>query len=55
MAAFARHSVSQSALHSESLELASVLEAVKRFLEWYCYRVSPFINPAEEIMDVSAE
>jgi hypothetical protein len=45
----------RSALHSGSLELASVLEAVKRLLERHCYRVSPFIAPGEEMMDVSTE
>ena len=55
MASFAYRSGPRSVLHLESLELASVLEAVKRFLERYCYRVSPFINPAKEMIDVSAE
>lgn len=55
VASFAGRPGPRSALHSGSLELASVLEAVKRLLERYCYRVSPFINPAEEMMDVSAE
>jgi len=40
VASFAGHPGPRSALHSGSLELASVLEAVKRLLEWYCYRVS---------------
>lgn len=44
----------RSALHSGNLELASVLESVKRLLERYCYRVSPFIA-GDEIADVSAE
>ena len=55
VASFAGRPGPRSALHSGSLELASVLEAVKRLLERYCYRVSPFINPAEEMMDVSAK
>jgi len=55
VASFAGRSGSQSTLHSGSLELASVLKAVKRLLEQYCYRVSLFISHAEEMMDVSAE
>ena len=45
----------RSALHSGSLELASVLEAAKRLLERYCYKVSPFIVPGEDMLDVSVE
>ena len=45
----------RSALHSGSLELASMLEAAKRLLERHCYRVSPFIVPGEDMLDVSVE
>jgi hypothetical protein len=45
----------RSALHSGSLELASMLEAVKRLLERYCYRVSPFIVPSKEMLDISVD
>ena len=42
-------------VHSGSLELASVLQAAKRRIEQHCYRVSPFIVPGEDVLDVSVE
>jgi hypothetical protein len=55
VASFTGRPGTRSALHSGSLELASVLEAAKRLLERYCYRVSPFIVPGDEMLDVSVE
>jgi hypothetical protein len=55
VASFTGRAGPRSALHSGSLELASVLESVKRLLERYCLRVAPFIAPGEEMIDVSAE
>lgn len=52
--AFTGRAGPRSALHSGNIELASMLEAVKRLLERYCYRVSPFIAPGE-MLDVSIE
>jgi len=45
----------RSALHSGSLELASMLEAAKQLLERRCYRVSPFIVSSKDMLDVSVE
>jgi hypothetical protein len=55
VASFTGRAGPRSALHSGSLELASVLESVKRLLERYCLRVAPFVAPGEEMIDVSAE
>ena len=55
VASFTGRAGPRSALHSGSLELASVLEAAKRLLERYCYKVSPFIVPGEDMLDVSVE
>jgi hypothetical protein len=55
VASFAGRAGPRSALHSGSLELASVLEAAKRLLERYCYKVFPFIVPGEDMLDVSVE
>jgi hypothetical protein len=55
VASFTGRAGPRSVLYSGSLELASVLEAAKRLLERYCYRVSPFIVPGEDMIDVSVE
>jgi hypothetical protein len=55
VASFTGRTGPRSALHAGSLELASVLEAVKRLLERYCYRESPFIASGEKMIDVSTE
>jgi hypothetical protein len=55
VASFTGRAGPRSALYSGSLEVASVLEATKRLLERYCYRVSPFIVPGEDMIDVSVE
>lgn len=43
----------RSSLHSGDMATASVLETFKRLLQRYCYKVSPFISPGEDMLEVS--